>query len=267
MQLTFTDHDHRYDSGDGTKWTSVSTLIHKYVPHFDAESQSVKSATNKKSKWYGMTPEDIRKAWDDENLRSRELGSWYHNKKEQELLSQPSVNGLQIYPSTVHGDGTKISGSQQLAEGVYPEHLCYMVSAGICGQSDIVTIQDNTILVDDYKSNKEIRMKGYYDPKKQSTQRMLAPISHMDDCEYTHYSLQLSMYAYIIHRHNPQYKVGKLTIHHIQFEQEGTNTHGYPIYKLDNNKEPIVKDIIALEVPYLRTEIEKIIAHHKENHK
>lgn len=261
--IRFYDKEHLYTSDDIPKWLSVSTMVHSLCPVFDAVGQSEKSSKNKKSKWYGVSPETIRQAWDNENKRSTELGSWYHNKMEQEMYSRPHPSGLPIRRPDIR-DGVKYAGPQQLSEGIYPEHLCYLQSAGICGQSDIVTIQNNTIIVDDYKTNKEIRTSGYYNWDT-GTEKMLGPLSHLDHCEWVHYALQLSTYAYIIHRHNPKYIVGPLTIHHIQFEQEGSDQWGYPIYKLDDNQEPIVSGIIPLNLPYMKKEVELMIQYIKNN--
>ena len=39
---------------------------------------------------------------------------------------------------------------------------------------------------------------------------MYNPVSHLDDCNLNHYNLQLSIYAYIIKKHNPKLRVGNL---------------------------------------------------------
>jgi catechol 2,3-dioxygenase-like lactoylglutathione lyase family enzyme len=60
---------------------------------------------------------------------------------------------------------------------------------------------------------------------------------------------------YIILKHNPTLRPGKLTLHHIAFETDGEDEYGYPITKLDPQGNPIVKDVIPYEVPYLKSEI------------
>ena len=35
---------------------------------------------------------------------------------------------------------------------------------------------------------------------------MYKPVNHLDDCNLNHYNLQLSIYAYIIKKHNPKLK-------------------------------------------------------------
>ena len=36
--------------------------------------------------------------------------------------------------------GSKIASEQKLKDGVYPEHLVYLKSVGLCGQVDVVEV-------------------------------------------------------------------------------------------------------------------------------
>jgi hypothetical protein len=134
----------------------------------------------------------------------------------------------------------------------------YLKSAGLCGQSDLVEVIDDTVHITDYKTNKEIKTEGFKSWNG-TTQKMQYPVSHLDDCELNHYTLQLSIYMYIILKHNPRLKPGTITLHHIIFEEEGRNKFDYPITKLDSNGDPIVKDIVPYEVPYMRSEVISMI--------
>lgn len=96
---------------------------------------------------------------------------------------------------------------------------------------------------------------------------MKPPLAHIEDCNYWHYALQLSLYMYIILKQNPQLKPGKLTIEHVIFEKEGENEWGYPIYKLDEEGVPIVKETVFYELPYLKTEILDLIKWKKNHNK
>ena len=250
--IQFTDQDHSYTSlvPDNISWLSVTTLIHALTEQFDAPAQAIKSSKNKKSKWYGLTPEEIQKAWIGENNRSTELGTWYHNKKEQELYTTP---GLQVHAPII-SNGCKVASDQRLQEGIYPEHLIYLQSAGICGQSDIVEVVGEVLNIRDHKTNKEIKRKGFTNWEG-VTKKMFKPLAHLDDCEFNHYALQLSFYMFMILRHNPHLTPGKLTIEHVSFETTGEDKYSYPITALDENKEPIVKGIEIIELPYMKSEM------------
>jgi hypothetical protein len=73
---------------------------------------------------------------------------------------------------------------------------------------------------------------------------------------------------YIILKHNPKLKPGKIFIHHITFEIEKEDEWGYPIVKLDDNKEPIINKVNPIAVPYLIDEVTAIIHYlHDNKHK
>ena len=260
MILRFTPHDHKYTSikkEDEKDWLSVTSFIGNFKQPFDADSIATKSAKNKNSKWYGMSPDDIKAAWKSEANRATSLGTWYHNCREKDICELETIErqGLTIpVIKPIEIEGVKYSPDQKLSDGVYPEHLVYLKSAGICGQSDLVEVINGHVHITDYKTNKEIKTEGFTNWQGM-TQKMLAPVSHLDDCNLNHYSLQLSLYLYMILKHNPRLKPGTLIIHHIQFETVGEDKFGNPITGLDSNGDPVVKDIVQYDLPYLKQEV------------
>jgi len=94
---------------------------------------------------------------------------------------------------------------------------------------------------------------------------MYKPVSHLDDCNLKHYNLQLSLYAYIINKHNPKLRVGEIQIQHVSFEEEGKDDYGYPITKYNDQNEPIIKEIKMYELPYLKDEVQSLIMWLKDN--
>jgi hypothetical protein len=66
-------------------------------------------------------------------------------------------------------------------------------------------------------------------------------------------------------KHNPKLKPGKIFIHHIIFEVEREDNWGYPITKLDENGEPVVKEVIPIAIPYLIDEVQAIIHYLYDN--
>ena len=215
-----------------------------------------------------MTPKEITDAWNTETERAIELGNWYHNQREENLCEFSTIEreGVEvpiIRPIT-DDKGIKIAPDQKLDNGVYPEHFVYLKSLGLCGQADLVTIVNGKINILDYKTNKEIKEKGFTNWEG-ITSKLYSPVSHLDDCNLKHYNLQLSLYAYIIKKHNPKLKIGKLQIQHVSFEKEGENEHGYPITKYNNQDEPIIKEIKMYDLPYLKDEITSLVMWLKDN--
>lgn len=266
MPVKFLPDEHKYvsiDVSENIKWTSVTSVISDYKEHFNADLIAEKSSRNKKSKWYGMSVEDIKNAWKAESDRAITLGTWYHNQRESDVLGCSTINreGLDLkIVKSVEVDGIKTAPNQKLDNGIYPEHFVYLKSAGICGQSDRVEVVNGRVDIYDYKTNKEIKKESYKNWEGIS-KKMLHPVSHLDDCNYNHYALQLSLYMYIILKHNPKLKAGKLILDHVIFEDDGLDKKGNKIHRLDLEGHPIIKNIDRYELPYLKTEVISIIHH------
>jgi hypothetical protein len=254
--LKFTAHDHKYVSEDDINWLSVTSFIGNFKQPFEADKIAKKCSTNKKSKWYGMTPSEIKDAWKAEANRATTLGTWYHNQREADICE---IGNMERHGATVpvfkpiEKDGIKHSPEQKLKDGIYPEHMVYLRSASICGQSDLVEVVNGVVHITDYKTNKEIKVEGFTNWEGVS-QKMAPPVNHLDDCNLNHYALQLSLYMFIILKHNPKLSPGTLTIHHILFEEAGRDRFDNPISALDTNGDPIVLDVVQYDLPYLKKE-------------
>jgi ATP-dependent exoDNAse (exonuclease V) beta subunit len=271
MSIFFNAKDHSYKSlttEPEIAWYSVTTVVSSLKKPFDAKKTAQKVSKNTKSKWHGIEPKIIEEIWANEAKRAVDLGTWYHNQREADLCSLASIERegtvVPIFAPLPLKDGIKYAPSQKLEPGVYPEHMVYLKSAGICGQSDLVEVVNGRVNIIDYKTNKEIKMESFKDWEGIS-EKMLHPISNLDDCNFNHYSLQLSIYMYMILKHNPKLLPGTIYIHHIVFETEGKDKWGYPIAKLDLNGEPIVKDVNLIPVPYLYDEVIAVINHMKNS--
>lgn len=270
MSVIFKAENHKYESLDpaeGIDWTSVTTFVGMFKQKFDAVAQSIKCSTNKRSKWFGLTPEEIQNHWKSETNRAITAGSWYHDQRETDLTCIDTIQraGRELpIIKPIFNDGIKYAPVQRLTEGIYPEHFVYLKSASVCGQADRIEVIKDIVDIVDYKTNKEIKLTSFVNWEGKS-QKMEGPLSHLDDCNFNHYALQLSTYMYIILKHNPRYNPGKMFLHHIIFEKESEDKFGNPILKKDHNNEVIVKDVIPYEVPYLKSEIISMINWLKDN--
>ena len=163
MAISFKEEGHLYESIDDANitWLSVTSFIGKFKPKFDRDGQAIKSSKNKRSKWYGMTPKEIIAAWDGETNRAITLGNFYHNQREADMMELKTIgrHGIEvpIVKPIVDEEGIKFAPKQKLEEGVYPEHLVYLKSIGVCGQADVVEVVNGYININDYKTNKEIK--------------------------------------------------------------------------------------------------------------
>lgn len=256
--IVFKPEFHEYISlDDDTQWTSVTSIIGKLKEPFDADTIAEKASRNKKSKWYGLTKDQILDQWSSSNKVAIDLGNWYHSQRESDMCELLNIEreGFTIpIVRPIEKDGLKYSPVQKIEDGVYPEHLVYLKSAALCGQSDLVEIVDGRVNIADYKTNKEIKERGY-ESWDGIRKKMLAPVNHLEDCNLNHYTLQLSIYMYMILRHNPKLKPGKLSIHHVIFEECGRDRFDNPIYSRDVFGDPIIQDVVIYDLPYLKEEV------------
>jgi len=270
MILTFKEKNHEYKSlgeDSDVDWIGVTTLVSHFKRPFDSAEQSLKSSLNKRSKWYGLTAEEVQALWKAESDRASTTGTWYHDQREKDLMEFHSIDrdGVTVpIIRPIYKEGVKIAPEQKLSNGVYPEHFVYLRSAGICGQSDRVEVVNDIVSISDYKTNKELKLVGYTNWEGITTM-MTGPVSHLDDCHLNHYAIQLSLYLYIIIKHNPSYKPGKLHIEHVILEEDSKDQYGYPIHKRDNEGNYIVKEVKIYEVPYYKLEVINMINYLKDN--
>jgi len=263
--VKFVEDQHQYNSinpEDDIKWVSVTSVVKMFEEEFDVEAKALSSSKNKKSKWYGKDPEEIKAIWKQTNEESVIRGNWYHREREKQICGVDSIERDEISCSIakpIIKDGVKYAPEQKLDNFyIYPEHFVYLKSAGICGQSDLVEVRNNKVYITDYKTNKNLTTKGFTNWKG-ITSKLLFPLGHLDECKLNVYNIQLSLYMYVILKHNPQLEFGKLTINHIIFKEIDRDSNDNPIYDRDINNEPIIEEIKNYDLPYLKDEVISIL--------
>ena len=102
----------------------------------------------------------------------------------------------------------------------------------LCG--DNITVTHNT--------NKKIETKGFFDSKSKSETKMKYPLNNLPECNYSHYNLQLSTYAWMLQKLNPDFIIDDLVLVHFDHNDNMTIYH----------------------LPYLKTEVEKMLAFYKK---
>jgi len=255
--VAFCDSTHTYwNVNDDKKYISVTTLIDKYTQPFDREFWSAYKALEKlipKESWaiekksllhtkrfnkeilstyniseldFNKTQQDILDAWAEENKKSCERGTKIHSDIENSFYKNPHNIDLQKF-----GIGGKFECKKSYPEldmeyGVYPEYLISRISDDgvlrLAGQIDLIVKQGNEITIIDHKSNKKIEMKGGFDSSTRSTAKMKYPLNNLEDANFWHYSLQLSTYAWMLQKINPNFVIKDLILNH--YDHQGNNT-------------------------------------------
>lgn len=188
--LIFDPVAHHYTHA-GRKMKGVSSLISQFKRPFDAEYWS-----DYKAKKGGVDKQQILDEWAVKRDAACDLGHAVHEFAESiaNETEEPSPDGLEGYCSGV------INAYRDLRiKPIEAEKPVCEPSIGIAGTVDLIcrSMTDYcyslpTIL--DWKTNKTIDMHNDYGDT------MLPPLSHLDDCNFNHYSLQLNLYRFILAR-------------------------------------------------------------------
>lgn len=275
--VAFDNESHTYwNLNNNERYISVTTLIHKYTQEFDKEFWSAYKALEKllpKESWdiekksllntkrfhkeildtYNISEEDFNKVqqdildlWDEENRKSCERGTKIHEEIENSFYDNPKDISLQKFGLGGKFECRKDYSELDLEYGVYPEYLVYRESDDgilrIAGQVDLIVKQGNEITIIDHKTNKKIEQKSGFDSATKSNAKMKFPLNNLMDCNFYHYTLQLSTYAWMLQKINPNFIIKDLIINH--YDHNGKNT----LYHCD----------------YLKQDVEKMLYHYKK---
>lgn len=268
--VAFNDEQHVYwNVNDNERYVSVTTLIHSFTQPFDKDFWSAYKALEKllpKDLWtiekkslqdlgkfdksllevYGISENDFNKAqqdildqWDESNRIACERGTQIHAELENSFYTKGTDIKLEKFGLGGKFECRKDYNDLDLQYGVYPEYLIYRESDDkilrLAGQVDLIIKNGNEIVIVDHKTNKEIKMKGGFNSKLKTTTKMQYPLNHLDDCNFNHYTLQLSTYAWMLQKIHPEFIIKDLILNH--YDHDGKNT----LYHCEYRKEDVEK--------------------------
>jgi hypothetical protein len=210
-----------YIDGSSTNVTSCTGFLHQFFPHFDAKATIQKMMRSPKwaqSKYFGKTATEIETGWSDSGKEASGLGTAMHLAIEQFLNGaheriDPAVKDTpewQYFMNFWELHGHDLEPYRMEWEVWSAPHL-------LCGSIDGVFKRrsDGKIVLYDWKRSKEIKSTNDYE-------KGYAPVDHLPNCNYWHYTLQLNtyrwfletlyglevgdMYLVILHPNNPNYR-------------------------------------------------------------
>lgn len=266
--VAFQEEGHKYFNlkDSSIQYISVTTLIDKYSKPFDSiwiskykALERILSPSDWKKEKGGIwkshkIPKDFLEVY---NIEEKEL-----NKVQQEILDEwaetnrvACERGTKIHAQLENsfykagsnitlkkfGIGGKFQCKKDYSDldleyGVYPEYLIYYdnpkLDLHIAGQIDLIVKNGNDIFIIDHKTNAKIDLKGFYNSSTRSSDRMLYPLTHLDECNYNHYQLQLSTYAWMLQKLNPDFVIKDLILNH--YDHDGKNTIYHCSYLKDD---------------------------------
>jgi len=177
----------------GERYPSVTTFLGRFEKHFDADGVAaaiVRQREDRKNpKYAGKTKADILQMWQDENDAANEFGTMVHGVIEKYLVARTFYFPKDETEIKILEGWKKLN--VDLGQEYYPEQVLYHEGFKLAGMSDLVIdIDDELFDIADWKTNKKF---NYFSEYKQ---KMLYPVEHLEDCQHSVYSLQLSIYAY-----------------------------------------------------------------------
>lgn len=227
--ITFQEEGHLYTiEGMEGRPTSVTTLIHHSFPEFNADEvidKMMRSPRWSKSKYYGMTKQEIKDQWAASALEASTAGTLMHADIEHFLNQEPVLDPDCIEHRYFQTFWKAFCDANPDLIPYRTEWLVYDDDRKISGSIDCVLINKKTgaICILDWKRSKEIKKENKY-------QKGLPPLAHLEDCNYNHYSLQLNIYRHIL---ETKYQKNVTGMFIVVFHPDNKNFMIHPINKHD----------------------------------
>ena len=200
--------EHKYHHKiTGEIFKSVTTVLGMLEPEFNAEeialAISMQDPTKKKEQYQNMSQEEILAEWKRINNEANEYGTEIHEIMERYLLANKIYIPKNDYERELI---LKFQEIDPMTNGkIYPETILFSEKHKLAGTADIIEDCGDYFNVWDWKTNKKFRFISEYN------HWLNPPVSHLSDCQYSIYSLQLSIYAYMFQLETKK-KVGRLGI-------------------------------------------------------
>ena len=188
--VTLEPISHTYKDTYGNKYTSVSKVLESIQIKDDWNEIAGKFAG--RGKFVGMTKEQVLKLWDDNRDKASSHGTRIHNALERfgnEFIVLEEDKDLEPMVREVYKE---YDGYYK----TYNEVCLYNPEFMVAGTSDkiLVPSKNNQFFdVEDYKTN----LSRGIEFKNDNGRFFRYPVSHLMDCSYHKYALQLSIYAYM----------------------------------------------------------------------
>jgi len=215
-------HNYKLKDNQSIEFTSCTTFIKYFFKQFDSIGIA-NHLTSTHPKYIGTTPQDLVATWD----KKADEGTIIHYEIEQFIKegTEPTKPQSQKAVEWIRG---KINNKYKMMSEV----IVYSEELELAGTIDMLLYdnKDKSYKILDWKTNNKLSLSSFN--KKMGTHKAA---SHLEDCNFNHYSLQLSLYRYLLEKY---YKL-KVT--------------GTAIIHLDNNK------IKTYKTHYFKDEIEAML--------
>jgi len=186
VKLEETTHTYSILSNPGLKLTSCTEFIGSFFEPFD-KFKIANKLVNNFPKYSHRTVESLIDEWED----AANQGTAVHKEIEDFISKQVKPN----IPKAKQGVKWFCDFNKDDSHDHFPEVIIYSEEIKIAGTIDLL-IHDknkNTYSIVDWKTNKRIDQNSY-----RGKCGIKEPSYNLLDCNYIHYSLQMSLYQYIL---------------------------------------------------------------------
>ena len=187
ISLDRNNHIYTLKSNPEIEFTSVTTFIGQFFEKFDAIDIATKLVKSQREKYRDKTVDDVLNIW----KKAANHGTKVHEELENYILKKTDITEKK----TKHGlnwlknfilDGNYI---------IYPEIIIYSEKFNLCGTIDLLikNMDNNKWIIIDWKTSKIINKKSY-----NNKMGIHAASKNIKDTKFNHYSLQLSLYRFLL---------------------------------------------------------------------
>ena len=183
------EESHTYSLFDSNiEFKSVTEFIHGFFKPFE-EQKIAKKLTSTHPKYLGKSPEELIESWNEK----RDRGTLVHKQIENFIIHKKKE---EFDPKTIQGINFLNTKCFKESNILIPELIIYSEKLKLAGTIDLIIYNKltNQISLIDWKTNKQINQTSF----RKSETGLKWPTKKLPDCNFTHYSLQLSMYQYIL---------------------------------------------------------------------
>ncbi len=222
--ITFIEKGHKYIH-EGRELESATEFISQFFEKFDKEKWSKHVA-----KRDGLTVEEVLELWKNKADASCKFGHYVHNYAEALIKKTKTPEPVTKNHKTYFKAIDKFMENEN-HEFFDAEKIIGSSTIGIAGMIDGLSRTDEGIFLIDWKTNKRIEKYGY------NNRTCPPPLELLQDCKFSKYTLQLSLYRYILEKFYGWDVAGMMLVH--------LKAENYDIH----------------EVKYLKEEIKTMLAH------
>ena len=250
--MTFQENGHVYKNTAGQRYISVTTLIGKYVPEFNADYwaqyKAIKDVFENMGMWrkfkgaaggwehvvkhynkYAHTldlvlrrqvnerKQEYLDMWKLEGDKACKIGTRHHKQLESDMLNSRRVSLANGQADISAGDLLSIQQFDRGTNGVYTELLLWNDRYRIAGQADLVERYNKDVHIKDYKTFKRVEFEAFMDKK------LKPPLNELPNTNYAKATMQLSTYGWML-------------------EQAGFNVIGLTMIHLDRNDGSLIEE-------------------------